>query len=128
MREWQSFLQIMHLCVISGQMELQPSFLCALLSAAAVISLSSLVGVVLEHSSVHFERSSARPSQDIVRISYADNFISQVRAVAPPPMPAHSSGHVFWDATILHTANMTQPSQSAWSKESVHPGKTSTRH
>ena len=36
---------------------------------------------------------------------------------------------VFWSATILHTADMTQPSQSASSKQSacVHAGKTSTR-
>ena len=34
---------------------------------------------------------------------------------------------VFWDATILHTTDMTQPSQSALSKQSVHSGKTSTR-
>ena len=34
---------------------------------------------------------------------------------------------VFWNATILHTANMTQPSQSALSKQSVHTAKTSTR-
>ena len=35
---------------------------------------------------------------------------------------------VFWSATILHTADMTQPSQSASSKQSacVHAGKTST--
>ena len=34
---------------------------------------------------------------------------------------------VFWNATILHTAGVTQPSQSALSKQSVHTGKTSTR-
>ena len=34
---------------------------------------------------------------------------------------------VFWNATILHMADMTQPSQSALSKQSVHSGKTSTR-
>ena len=34
---------------------------------------------------------------------------------------------VFWNATILHTTDMTQPSQSALSKQSVHSGKTSTR-
>ena len=33
---------------------------------------------------------------------------------------------VFWNATILHTADMTQPSPSALSKQSVHTGKTST--
>ena len=34
---------------------------------------------------------------------------------------------VFQNATIIHTADMTQPSQSALSKQSVHTGKTSTR-
>ena len=34
---------------------------------------------------------------------------------------------VFRNATIIHTADMTQPSQSALSKQSVHTGKTSTR-
>ena len=33
---------------------------------------------------------------------------------------------VFWNPTILHTTDMTQPSQSALSKLSVHSGKTST--
>ena len=35
---------------------------------------------------------------------------------------------VFRNATIVHTADMTQPSQSALSKQSVHTGKTSTIH
>ena len=34
---------------------------------------------------------------------------------------------VFRNATIIHTADMTKPSQSALSKQSVHTGKTSTR-
>ena len=34
---------------------------------------------------------------------------------------------VFWNATILHTTDMTQPLQSALSKQSIHSGKTSTR-
>ena len=34
---------------------------------------------------------------------------------------------VFCNAAILHTADMTQPSQSALSKHSVHTWKTSTR-
>ena len=34
---------------------------------------------------------------------------------------------VFWNATILHTADMTRPSVSALSKQSVHTVKTSTR-
>ena len=33
----------------------------------------------------------------------------------------------FRNATIIHTADMTQPSQFALSKQSVHTGKTSTR-
>ena len=34
---------------------------------------------------------------------------------------------VFRNATIIHTADVTQPSQTALSKQSVHTGKTSTR-
>ena len=37
MWEWQSLLQITHLCVVSGPIELLPSFLRARLSAAASI-------------------------------------------------------------------------------------------
>ena len=34
---------------------------------------------------------------------------------------------VFRNATIIHTAHMTQPLQSALSNQSVHTGKTRTR-
>ena len=34
---------------------------------------------------------------------------------------------VFRNATIIHTADMTKPSQSVLSKQSVHTGKTNTR-
>ena len=44
-----------------------------------------------------------------------------------PPQSQLTVEDVFWNATILHTADMTQPSQSALSKQSVHTGKTSTR-
>ena len=43
MQGWQFLSQITHLCVVSGRMELLPSSLRARLSAAAVISLCSLV-------------------------------------------------------------------------------------
>ena len=54
-------------------------------------------------------------------------FISQVRAAGG----SHHQSQllvedVFWNATILHTTDMTQPSQYALSKQSVHSGKTST--
>ena len=66
---------------------------------------------------------------DILYISYADIFISQVRAAGgSPPQCQLTVDDVFWNANILDTADMTQPSQSALPKQSVHTGKTSTRH
>ena len=44
-----------------------------------------------------------------------------------PPQSQFAIEDVFRNATIIHTADMTQPSQSALSKQSVHTGKTSTR-
>ena len=76
---------------------------------------------------LHIVRSYARLSQDIVdvdslHISHADIFISQVSAAGGSPSQSQLTVEdVFWNATILH---MTQPSQSALSKQS---GKTSTR-
>ena len=65
---------------------------------------------------------------DSLHISYAYIFISQVRAAGgSPPQCQLTVEDVFWNATILHTANMTQPSQSALPEQSVHTGKTSTR-
>ena len=43
-----------------------------------------------------------------------------------PPQSQLPVEDVFGNATILHTTDMTQPSQSAFSKQSVHSGKTST--
>ena len=137
MWEWQSLLQISHLCVVSGRMELLPSFLRARLSAATAISLSSPVLRCCFRALLHFVRSAAWPSQEIVsistafmslHISYADIFISQVRAAGgSAPQSQLPIEDVFWNATILHTTDMTQPSQSALSKQSVHSGKTNTR-
>ena len=63
---------------------------------------------------------------DILHISYI--FISQVRAAGGSPSQNQLTVEdVFWNATIFHTTDMTQPSQSALSKQSVHSGKTSTR-
>ena len=45
---------------------------------------------------------------------------------SPPPCQ-FTIEDVFQNATIIHTADMTQPSQSALSKQSAHTGKTSTR-
>ena len=65
---------------------------------------------------------------DSLHISYADIFISQVRAAGgSPPQCQLTVEDVFWNATNLHTADMTQPSQSALSEQGVHSGKTSTR-
>ena len=134
MWEWQSLLQTSHLCVVSGRMELLPSFLRARLSGAAAISLSSPVLRCCFRTRLHFVRSAARPSQDIVSMSTAfisltqTSFISKVRlAGGSPPQSQLSVEDVFWNATILHTTDMTQPSQSALSNLSVHSGKTSTR-
>ena len=44
-----------------------------------------------------------------------------------PPQSQLTVDDVFWNATILHTADMTQPSQSALSEQSVHTEETSTR-
>ena len=65
---------------------------------------------------------------DCLHISYADIFITQVRAAGgSPPQCQFTVEDAFWNATILHTADMTQPSQSALSEQGVHTGKTSTR-
>ena len=126
MWEWPPLLQTSNLCVVSGRMELLPSFVPARLSSAAAISFSSPVVRCCFRALLHFVRSGARLSQDI---SYADIFISQVRAAGDsPPQSQLTVEDVFWNATILHMADMTQPSQSALSKQSVHTGKTSTRH
>ena len=65
---------------------------------------------------------------DSLHISYGDIFISQVRAAGgSPPQRQLTVEDVLWNATILHAAHVTQPSQCALSKQSVHSGKTSTR-
>ena len=64
---------------------------------------------------------------DSLRVSYADIIVSQARAACGSSAQSQIVlEDVFWNATILHTADMTQPSQSALSKQSVHTGKTST--
>ena len=58
---------------------------------------------------------------DSLHISYADIFITQVRAAGgSPPQCQLTVEDVFWNVTILHTTDMTQPSQSALSERSVH--------
>ena len=65
---------------------------------------------------------------DSLHVSYADIFVSQARAACSSSAQSHLTVEdVFWNATILHTADMTQPSQSALSEQSVHTGKTRTR-
>ena len=69
---------------------------------------------------------------DSLHISYADIFISLVRAAGgSPPQCQLTVEDVFWNATILHTVDMTQPSQSALSKQGEHTGREDqheTRH
>ena len=71
MSECQSLLQTSHLCVVSGRMELLPSFLRARLSATAAISFSAPVSRCCFRALLHSVRSAARPSQDIVSMSTA---------------------------------------------------------
>ena len=110
-------------------MELLSSIVCDRLSSASVINVSFpflrccfralLHGKALPGHSVDV---------DSLHISHADIFISKVRvAGCSPPQCQFTIEDVFLNATIIHTADMTQPSQSALSKQSVHTGKTSTR-
>ena len=64
MLEWQSLLQTSHLCVVSGWMELLPSFLRARLSAAAVISLYS-------HSSIQCSKCGVNIAESLAHILMA---------------------------------------------------------
>ena len=60
--------------------------------------------------------------------AHADIFISKVKvADCTTPQCKFITEDVFRNATIIHTADMTQPSQYALSKQSVHTGKTNTR-
>ena len=67
-------------CVVSDRMELLPSLLRARLSAAAVIGLSSPVCLLrcCFRELLHFVRSTARPSQDIVSMSTAFMSLTQM--------------------------------------------------
>ena len=63
---------------------------------------------------------------DSLHVSYADIFVSQVRAACGSSAQSQLTvENVFWNATIIHAADMTQPSQSALSEQGVHTGKTS---
>ncbi len=114
-------------------MELLPSFLRVRLSdAAASVSLHLPRGVVSERSPLRTISRKALPGHsvdvDSLHVSYADIFVSRVRAACGFSAQSQLTVEdVFWNATFLHTADMTQPSQSALSKQSVHTGKTSTR-
>ena len=58
---------------------------------------------------------------DSLLISYADIFISLVRAAGgSPPQSELTVDDVLFGATILHTTDMTQPSQSGLSKQTVY--------
>ena len=99
--------------MVSSRMGLLPSFLSARLSAAAVISLSSPVLWCSFRALLHFVRSATKPSQDTVSMSTAFVYLTQT------PQCQLTVEDVLWNATILHTASMIQPSQSALSKQSV---------
>ena len=89
-------------CVVSGRMELMPSFPCARFPAAAAISLSSPVLRCCFRALLHFVRSDARPSQDIVSMSTAFISLTQTSfsSIAASeggrwfcfPKPAHRRG------------------------------------
>ena len=112
MWEWQSLLQITpKICVVLGRMELRPSFLRARLSAAAVINLS--LPVLRNNSPLCAISCNALPgrSDDVnnLNISYADISISQVRAAGgSSPLSQLTIEDGFWNAAILHSADMTQ--------------------
>ena len=99
------------MCLVSGRMEQLPSFLCAcqLCSHRFVfpcleVSLRAISSKALPGHSVDV---------DSLHIYYADILISQVRAFGGSPRFQLTIDDVFWNATILHTVDMTQPSQSA---------------
>ena len=134
MWECQSLLQTSHICVVSGRMELLHSFLRAGLSASAAISLSSPVLRCCFYSTPPLYAISCKTlpghsvDVDSLHISYADIIISQVSAAGCSPsrsqLPVED---VFWNAIILHSSDMPQPSQTVLSKQSEPTGKTNRR-
>ena len=99
------------MCLVSGRMELLPSFLCAcqLCSHRFVfpcleVSLRAVSSKALPGHSVDV---------DSLHIYYADILISQERAFSGSPRFQLTIDDVFWNVTILHTVDMTQPSQAA---------------
>ena len=131
MWEWQSSLQVTHVCGFGSDGA------AALLSACSLIRCYShqfvfpCLEVLLQGTPPPFTIScKALPGHsvdvDSLHISYADISISQVWAAGGSP-PQLTVEDVFWNETILHTADMTQPTQSALSEQGVHSGKTSTR-
>ena len=93
------------------------------------VYLSLSRGVVLGHSSTLCDQPrkafTGHPSYILRRHIY---IVGERGRLFSSPMPAQRIEDVFRNATILHMAEMTQPSQSALSKQSVHTGKTCTRH
>ena len=100
----------------------------ARVSAASVIILSFPVLRCCLRALLHFVRLAASVDVDSLHISHADIFISKVRvAGCSTPQCQFTIEDVFRKATIIHMADMTQPSQSALSKQRVHTGKTNMR-
>ena len=99
-------------------MELLSSFVRARLSAASVISLFKGTPSLCTISCKALPGHSV--DVDSLHISHAYIFISKVRvAGCSTPQCQFTIEDVFRNATIIHTADMTQPSQSALSKKSV---------
>ena len=127
MWEWQSLLQITHVCGCGSDGAT------ALLSACSLVRCCShqfdfpCLEVLLQGTPPPCKIScKTLPGHsvdaDSLHISCAYIFISQVRAASgSPPQCQLTVEDVFWDATIL------QPTQSALSEQGVNSGKTGPR-
>ena len=95
---------------------------CPLRLSSVCLPLSRVV--VLGHSSTLCDQLQGPLRTHSLHISYADISISKVRAAGcSPPQCQLTIEDVFRNATILHTVDMTHPSQSALSKQSVRTGQ-----
>ena len=103
---------------------------CLLLQPSVSLPLSR--GVVSEHSSTPCDQPQGPPSTYCrcrqPSCLLCRHLLSQVRAACGSSAQSQLTVEdAFWNTTILHTADMTQPSQSALSEQGVHSGKSSTR-
>ena len=114
--------------LLTGLMELLPYFLCARLSAAVVISLSSPGFKCCFRALLHFVRSQVQSQPrhsvavDTLHISYADIFISEVMACGcSPPQCLLTLDYVLWDY------GEHDPTIAVCIVYAEYTGKTSTR-